>query len=111
MINRTHAFIDTNALQHNLQRVQQIAPNMPIIAMVKANAYGHGVEQIAHGLALKVAGFGVACLSEARQLKKALTFSITELRFTTALWTGTQQILNRFPEGYGGRETSLRMFG
>src|SRR3990167_10602058 len=69
MINRTHAFIDTDALQHNLQRVQQIAPNMPIIAMVKANAYGHGVEQIAHGFALKVAGFGVACLSEARQLR------------------------------------------
>lgn len=70
MINRTHAFIDIHALQHNIDHIQQLAPNAPIIAMVKANAYGHSVERIAPALVSSVAGFGVACLLEARQLRQ-----------------------------------------
>lgn len=70
MISRTHAFIDMDALKHNICRIQQFAPEAPIIAMVKANAYGHSVERIVPALISKVAGFGVACLLEARQLRQ-----------------------------------------
>lgn len=70
MISRTHAFIDIDALQHNVHRIKQLAPDIPIIAMVKANAYGHGVERIVPALASEVACFGVACLLEARQLRQ-----------------------------------------
>ncbi len=38
------AQIDLEALNHNLQRVRDYAPNSQVLAMVKANAYGHGIE-------------------------------------------------------------------
>ncbi|MGP1931440.1 MAG: alanine racemase, partial [Arsenophonus sp. ET-DL12-MAG3] len=37
------AIIHCQILRHNLQRVREIAPNSRIIAVVKANAYGHGL--------------------------------------------------------------------
>lgn len=36
------AYINLEALQHNLQRVKQQAPESKIMAVVKANGYGHG---------------------------------------------------------------------
>ena len=36
--------ISREALQHNLNRVKQLAPDSKIVSMVKANAYGHGLE-------------------------------------------------------------------
>ncbi len=61
----TRITIDTSALLHNLARVKQLAPGSPIIAMVKANAYGCGQELIAPALEGKISAFGVACLEEA----------------------------------------------
>lgn len=52
------ATIDLSALQHNLAVAQRCAPNSKIWAVVKANAYGHGLERgmrafgAAHGLGL-----------------------------------------------------------
>ena len=37
------AKISSVALKHNIQTIKQKAPNSKIIAVVKANAYGHGV--------------------------------------------------------------------
>ena len=37
-------YIDSEALQYNLNRVKQLAPHSQIVSMVKANAYGHGVQ-------------------------------------------------------------------
>ncbi|MEG0488835.1 MAG: alanine racemase, partial [Acinetobacter sp.] len=37
-------YIDSEALQYNLNRVKQLAPTAKIVSMVKANAYGHGVK-------------------------------------------------------------------
>ena len=62
--------IDRDALAHNLARVRAYAPASKVLAMVKANAYGHGLLVVAS--ALKEAdGFGVADLSEALQLRQA----------------------------------------
>jgi len=36
------ASIDTGALRHNLQIVRQRAPKSRIMAVIKANGYGHG---------------------------------------------------------------------
>lgn len=41
------AYINLEALQHNLQRVKQQAPESKIMAVVKANGYGHGLRHIA----------------------------------------------------------------
>lgn len=65
MTRSTTISIDCQALLHNLHQVQHLAPGRQIIAMVKANAYGCGVEAIVPALDGKVAWFGVACLEEA----------------------------------------------
>jgi alanine racemase len=66
----TQITIDLAALHHNFNQVKKIAPHSAILAMVKSNAYGHGLERIA--LALPEAdAFGVACLEEGTQLRLA----------------------------------------
>ncbi len=62
--------IDKNALRHNFKHVQTLAPGSKIMAIIKADAYGHGLIRVARTLA-DAAAFGVACLSEARQLRSA----------------------------------------
>lgn len=65
----TQVHIDTNALQHNFNRVQELAPESKILAMVKANAYGHGIVEIAKALR-DADAFGVACLAEASSIRQ-----------------------------------------
>jgi len=62
--------IDTEALQHNLQRVKHFAASSKILAVIKANAYGHGVVSVAHALA-DADGFALAMTGEALQLRAA----------------------------------------
>jgi len=64
------ATINLTALQHNLQRVQQIAPGAQVIAIIKADAYGHGIVRAAKSLDA-ADKFGVAGLEEALQLRNA----------------------------------------
>jgi alanine racemase len=62
--------IDISALRHNLAQVKKLAPNSRVLAMVKSNAYGHGIDRIA--LALPDAdALGVASLEEGLQLRQA----------------------------------------
>ena len=61
--------IDQQALQHNLNRVKQLAPQAKVVSMVKANAYGHGVANCLDALADSDA-FGVACLEEALEIRR-----------------------------------------
>ena len=62
--------IDLAALRHNLGRIRQFAPGRRVIAIVKANAYGHGVARIAQALP-DVEAWGVASLDEALHLRNA----------------------------------------
>jgi alanine racemase len=62
--------LDLAALHHNVKRIRAIAPQSKILAMVKANAYGHGLLSIAKALA-DVEGFGVSCSEEALYLRRA----------------------------------------
>lgn len=61
--------IDLAALRHNLERARALAPKR-IIAMVKANAYGHGIVRIASALQ-KADALGVASLEEGLILREA----------------------------------------
>lgn len=63
--------LDLSALQHNVKRIREIAPRSKILAMVKANAYGHGLIPIARALDSSVEGFGVSCSEEALCLRQA----------------------------------------
>ncbi len=70
MIQRAWATIDLVALQHNLSVAKQAAPQSKLLAVIKADSYGHGLCQVAK--ALKNAdGFGVACLQEAIKLRES----------------------------------------
>lgn len=61
--------IDIAALKHNLNFIRSLTNQSSVLAMVKSNAYGHGLSRI--GLALKDAdALGVACLEEGTQLRE-----------------------------------------
>lgn len=64
------AYIDCKALKFNLEQIRLRAPKSSILAMVKANGYGHGLIPVAKAL-LSADAFGVACIEEARQLRAA----------------------------------------
>lgn len=64
------AHIDTSALVHNLSRVRLMAPNSRVLAVIKADGYGHGLLSVAHALC-DADGFAVARLVEAQRLRAA----------------------------------------
>jgi len=65
------AVIDLAALRHNLERVRTVAPNSRILAVVKANAYGHGLFRIAKALGTDVDALAVARVGEGVALRQA----------------------------------------
>jgi alanine racemase len=62
------ATIHTNALRHNLARARQAAPDAKVWAVVKANAYGHGLARVFEGLR-GADGFALLDLDEASTLR------------------------------------------
>ncbi len=67
---RTEVSLDLAALRHNLGTLRQAAPDSRVMAAIKANGYGHGLERVARTLS-DVDGLGVACLDEAVKLREA----------------------------------------
>jgi alanine racemase len=64
------ATVDTGALRHNLQVVRQWAPRSRVMAVIKANAYGHGLIAVARALESADA-FAVARVDEGLTLRQA----------------------------------------
>ncbi len=64
------ALVDLSALRHNLEAVRRYAPASRIWAVVKANAYGHGLEATAGALSGSD-GFAVARVEEGIRLRAA----------------------------------------
>ncbi len=63
--------VHPEALQHNLNRAKQLAPNSKTLAVIKANAYGHGSADTA-GILYQIADeFAVSCVPEAVVLRDA----------------------------------------
>jgi len=70
MTRPARAVIDLSALQHNFNKIKEYAPDGRVMAVIKANAYGHGISAVAAALASTDA-FGVASLEEALALRAA----------------------------------------
>lgn len=68
---RCWAEIDRAALLHNARVARERSGNAEMLAVVKANAYGHGMIGVAEALANEVQLFGVANLEEATALRAA----------------------------------------
>ena len=62
------ATIHTEALRHNLARLRLAAPDARIWAVVKANAYGHGIAHVYEGLH-SADGFALLDLGEAELVR------------------------------------------
>jgi len=62
------ATIHSAALQHNLKRARALAPDAKVWAVVKANAYGHGIERAFDGLRA-ADGFALLDLDEAQRVR------------------------------------------
>lgn len=66
------AEIDLSSLQHNLKSVRKIVSRRPIIAVVKADAYGHGAVEVSRKLLSEgVTILAVAFTGEAKVLREA----------------------------------------
>lgn len=64
------ARVDLDALRHNLARVRWAAPRSKVMAVVKADAYGHGMREVASALA-DADAFAVARVEEGVALRRA----------------------------------------
>ncbi len=89
---RTWAEIDLSAIAENLNTVRrQVGEETQVMAVVKADAYGHGVRNVAPYLQeLGADQFGVACLQEAVELRElGITRPILILGYTPHQYFGT----------------------
>jgi alanine racemase len=76
---RCWAEIDRSALRHNVKIVREHVGSTEMLAVVKANAYGHGLIGVAETLADQAQLFGVANLEEALALREAVSHPIVIL--------------------------------
>lgn len=69
---RTQAKIDLDAVEYNYSNTRAKLPQgCKLLGVIKADAYGHGAVEFAKFLQGKCDFFGVACIEEAVELKKA----------------------------------------
>lgn len=71
MSRTTVATIHLGALRHNLARLKQLAASARVMAVVKADAYGHGLERVARALDGEAEAFAVAALGDGLRLRAA----------------------------------------
>lgn len=67
-ITSSHIKIDHDALIHNLFIIKKLAPYSKILVMIKANAFGHGLIDVARTLETYVEGLAIARYEEAIEL-------------------------------------------
>lgn len=94
---RTWAEIHMDRLAHNYHEIRNhISGSTKYLALVKANAYGHGAVPVARKFVeLGADVLAVACLSEAEELRSAgITAPILILGYTSPECTGTLLELN-----------------
>ncbi|WP_097460371.1 alanine racemase [Mangrovitalea sediminis] len=65
------ADIDLNAILHNYRLAKRLAPASCAVAVIKADAYGHGAVAVARALHGDADAFAVACIEEALELREA----------------------------------------
>lgn len=86
--NRTYAEVDLSAIRHNITEARKsIKENTKIMAVVKADAYGHGAVKVAHALKDLVEAYGVAMIEEALELRQSgINKMILILGYTGEEW-------------------------
>jgi alanine racemase len=88
--------VDLEAIAHNVRRVVEIiGPNTRLLAILKADAYGHGAVRVARTAANNGASYlGVASINEAALLRQAgIEMPILVLGYTPA-WQARELVLH-----------------
>ena len=93
---RTYVSVDLGAVRHNIEEARKnIREDTKIMAVVKADAYGHGAVEVSHALSDLVDAYGVAMAEEALELRRSgIRKRILILGYTAEDW---------FPELIGHR--------
>jgi len=68
-LSNSYAKVDLDVLKDNLFAIAQKA-GKPVMAVIKANAYGHGALAVAKALQEQCAFFGISSLAEALELRR-----------------------------------------
>lgn len=69
---RTYVEVDLDAIRHNIGEIRRnVAEGTKIMAVVKADGYGHGAVMVSRTLADLVDSYGVAMMEEALELRQA----------------------------------------
>ncbi|MFN2361938.1 MAG: alanine racemase, partial [Marinobacter sp.] len=71
MPRKTVAHIDTEALRYNYGLACRLASPARVMAVIKADGYGHGIREVARALADEAPKFAVACIEEALAIRDA----------------------------------------
>ncbi|MEH6590947.1 MAG: alanine racemase [Halioglobus sp.] len=71
MARPNQARLDLDALRANLAHARSLSPHSKVMAVIKANAYGHGAVAVGHALEASTDAFAVACIEEALELRGA----------------------------------------
>ena len=111
----TRVKIDLDAISANFDAIREKV-NVPVMAVVKADAYGHGAIQVARILEGRCAFFGVSSMLEAMELRRAgLTSPILVLghipvsAFPTAVQEGIRPTIYRYADAAALSEAALQM--
>ena len=93
----TTATVSLSALQQNLKVAEALAPASKNVAVIKANAYGHGLLAVARALESSVPALAVALFDEAIQLRDAgISVPILVLQGTTRQADVTEAVAKDF---------------
>ncbi len=63
------ALVSLKNIRHNAACISRASGNSPLFAIVKDDAYGHGMSEVAHALSHTVSAFGVATVAEGAALR------------------------------------------
>ncbi len=67
---RARALIDLSSLRHNIGQIRLAAPQSRLMAVIKADAYGHGLHTVCRAVDQWVDGFAVATIAEGIQCRE-----------------------------------------
>ena len=111
----TRVKIDLDAISENFDAIREKA-GVPVMAIIKADAYGHGAIQVARLLQDKCAFFGVSSMLEAMELRQAgLTTPILILGHTpvnayaTAIVHGIRPAIFHYEDALALSEAAVRL--
>lgn len=111
----TYLTIDLDRISNNFKAIQEKA-GVPVMAIVKADAYGHGAVQVARQLQDNCAFFGVSSMLEALELRNAgiktpilILGQIPPKAFSVAIREGIRPTIFRYEDAVSLSETAVEL--